>query len=262
MWRFRAGGVGPIDFSRVIIEMSRKLKKGGGWFSKRSMDEEHYLELNDLLMRLPEYNDLINPDMRGTYSLTLIPAILRKMNDGYITERFLDKLQRRPYSDNNLAKLYYILRKDNSEYLNIIFDTLNGRLSHNLRGIFTRIDYALSRNTNTPSININTTGANANARVAELGDTTFAERHAELNDSNTPLAKAMRAHHAAYNKLSGRVSSTPINAYSAFKAASNDHSTIRKKATALSAQTARERYMQNPEGGKRTRKRKTKNRRS
>ena len=251
---------------RVIIEMSRKLKKGGGWFSKRSMDEEHYLELNDLLTRLPEYNDLINPDMRGTYSLTLIPAILRKMNDGYITGRFLDKLQRRPYSDNNLAKLYYILRIDNSEYLNIIFGTLNGRLSQNLRGIFTRIDYALSRNTNTPSINI--TGANANARVAELGDTTFAERHAELNDSNTPLAKAMRAHHAAYNKLSGRVPSSRNNTDNAFRRASNDHSHIRTAAALLSARTeekrqaaenAKIRYL---DGGKRTRKRKTKNKRS
>jgi hypothetical protein len=240
--------------------MSRKLKKGGGWFSKRSMDEEHYLELNDLLMRLPEYNDLINPDMRGRYSLTLIPAILRKMNDGYITGRFLDKLKRRPYSDNNLAKLYYILRIDNSEYLNIIFGTLNGRLSQNLRGIFTRIDYALSRNTNTPSINI--TGANANARVAELGDTTFAERHAELNDSNTPLAKAMRAHHAAYNKLSGRVPSSRNNTDNVFRRARNDHGEIIKGAAAISAETARRPYMQNSEGGKRTRKRKTKNRRS
>lgn len=243
--------------------MSRKLKKGGGWFSPRSTDEEHYLELNDLLMRLPEYNDLINPDMRGTYSLTLIPAILRKMNDGYITERFLDKLQRRPYSDNNLAKLYYILRKDNSEYLNIIFDRLNRSLSYGLRGIFTRIDFALdtkrSGNTNPK---INTTGENANARFAELEGRTFAERHEELNNSNTPWAKAMRAHHAAYNKLSGRVSSSRNNTNIAFKKASNDHSEIRRAAKALSDETARGRYMQNLEGGKRTRKRKTKNKRS
>ena len=241
--------------------MSRKLKKGGGWFSPRSTDEEHYLELHDLLMRLPEYNDLINPDMRGTYSLTLIPNILSKMNDGYITERFLDKLQRRPYSDNNLAKLYYILRKDNSEYLNIIFDRLNRSLSYGLRGIFTRIDFALDtkRSGNT---NPETTGEIANARFAELEGRTFAERHAELNSSNTPWAKAMRAHHAAYNKLSGRVSSTPINTYSALKAASNDHSEIRRAAKALSDETDRKRYMQNLKGGKRTRKRKTKNKRS
>lgn len=158
--------------------MSRKLKNGGGWFSPRSTDEEHYLELNDLLMRLPDYKDLIDPRMDGTYPLTLIPTILGKMNEYYITERFLDKLERRPYSDNNLAKLYCILRKDNSEYLNIIFNRLNRRLSYGLRGIFTRIDFALdtkrSGNTNQK---INTTGEFANARFTGLEGGTFEKRH-------------------------------------------------------------------------------------
>ena len=243
--------------------MSRKLKKGGGWFSPRSTDEEHYLELNDMLTRLPEYSVLINPEMEGKYSLTLISNILSKIDDGYITERFLDKLERRPYSDNNLAKLYCILRENNSEYLNIIFNRLNRRLSYGLRGIFRNIEFALdtkrSGNTNPK---INTTGENANARFAELEERTFAERHEELNSSNTPWARAMRAHHAAYNKLSGRVPSSRTNTDIAFQKASNDHSKIRRAAKALSDKTARERYIQNLEGGKRTRKRKTKNKRS
>ena len=122
-------------------------------------------------MRLPEYKDLIEPRMDGTYSLTLIPTILGKMNEYYITERFLDKLERRPYSDNNLAKLYCILRKDNSEYLNIIFNRLNRRLSYGLRGIFTRIDFALDTKRS------GNTGENANPQFNGLEGGTFEKRH-------------------------------------------------------------------------------------